>query len=90
MLKILIMGIILGLVIFTGCNVNSVVDKEKNICGEDSDCEYIWFTGRCNTPEYVAIVVEKCHNKTGPCLVEAQEREGVTCTCENNSCITHG
>ena len=69
---------------------NVLIDKEKNICLTDSDCEYIWVTGACNTPEYVARIMKKCQDGSGPCLLEAPPRENVTCTCESNKCITHG
>lgn len=65
------------------------VDKEKNICATDSDCEYIWYTGSCNVPEYVA-KIQKEQLEKGMLIGEAPPRENVTCTCENNKCITHG
>ena len=68
---------------------NIVIDKENNICEIDSDCEYIWYTGECNTPEYAA-KKQKEAQEQGMNIGEAPPREGVTCTCENNKCITHG
>jgi len=95
--KLLLVGIIFGIIFSAGCTVNEVtdkdkflVDKEKNMCEIDSDCEYIWFTGGCNTPEYVAKIMKDCDEGIGPCPAAALEREGVTCSCENNRCITHG
>jgi hypothetical protein len=61
-----------------------IVDKSNNVCSQNSDCQYIWFTGGCYTPEYVAKV-----QKSGVRNGEARRREGVTCTCEQNMCKTH-
>jgi len=66
----------------------SLCNKENNCCVEDSDCQYIWYTGGCNTPEYVA-KTQKEAQKQGILLGEAPSRENVTCTCENHKCITH-
>lgn len=63
--------------------------KSNNCCEVASDCEYIWFTGGCYIPEYVTRV-QKEAQASGRHIGEAREREGVTCTCENNKCITHG
>ncbi|KKT18605.1 MAG: hypothetical protein UW02_C0026G0001 [Candidatus Nomurabacteria bacterium GW2011_GWB1_43_7] len=64
-------------------------DLVNNICKVNSDCRYIWYTGGCNTPEYVGEIMKKCQDKSGPCPSEAQPRENVTCTCESNKCVTH-
>ena len=89
--------LLIGILFLVGCSVKNVIDrdivlidKEKNMCKTDSDCEYIWYTGGCNTPEYVAGIMEKYQDGSGPCPSEAPRREGVTCTCENNKCATHG
>jgi len=62
---------------------------ENNCCIQDSECVYIWPTGECNTPEFIEKVNEQ-NKKIGISPHHAQPREGVTCTCENNICITHG
>jgi uncharacterized protein YceK len=64
-------------------------NKEENCCTTDKDCEYAWFTGSCNTPEYVA-KRQKEAQEQGMHYGEAPPRENVTCTCENSKCITHG
>jgi hypothetical protein len=62
--------------------------KENNCCKKEDDCKYIWFTGQCNTPEYIT-KVQKENEKRGLRQGEAPYRENVTCTCENNACLTH-
>ncbi len=96
-MKILFTGLIIGVIFLSGCVVEEVtekdqmfIDKDKNMCGVDSDCEYTQYTGGCNTPEYVSGIMDKCKNGSGPCPSEAPGRDGVTCTCENNACITLG
>ena len=69
-------------------NLQVSCKKEENCCVKDGDCEYIWFTGACNTPEYVAKTQIENEEK-GLFLGEAPPRENVTCTCESNRCITH-
>jgi hypothetical protein len=64
-------------------------DLERNICSIDADCEYIWFTGGCYTPESVAKEWRQATCE-GRHVGEAPPREGVTCTCETKSCVTHG
>lgn len=63
-------------------------DKEENCCIKDEDCKYIWFTGGCNTPEYIA-KIQKEAAAAGIRNGEASPRDNVTCTCENTKCITH-
>jgi hypothetical protein len=75
-------------------SANTSCNKAANCCEKDADCKYIWYTGSCNTPEYV----EAQNNETlggGPHPSEAPKRENVTCTCEKREnvqgkCITHG
>lgn|GEM_PF-1714455 len=67
----------------TSCN------KEENCCVKDADCRYVWFTGVCNTPEYVA-KIKKESEARGVMNGEAPRRDNVTCTCENAKCVTHG
>jgi len=60
----------------------------KDFCSINSDCEYVWYAGGCYNPVYI----EKCWDKLkeqGLLPGEAPRREGVTCSCENNKCITH-
>jgi hypothetical protein len=70
-------------------NISVSCIKSNNCCEVASDCEYIWFTGGCYVPEYVTRVQKEAQEK-GMHIGEAREREGVTCSCENNKCITHG
>jgi hypothetical protein len=60
-----------------------------SICGSDDDCEYIWYTGGCYNPDYVVPCYEY-QKSQGILPSEAPRRENVTCSCENNECITHG
>jgi len=62
--------------------------KEENCCVTNEDCKYIWFTGTCNTPEYVT-KIQKEVEEQGRLNGEARPRENVTCTCESNQCVTH-
>lgn len=62
-------------------------NKEENCCVRNEDCEYFWFTGVCNTPEYVT-KVQKEAEEQGRINGEAPPRENVTCTCESNKCVT--
>lgn len=94
--KILFLGLILGILFLVGCTVNEsidedffFIDKENNLCEIDSDCEYIWYTGECHTPEYVA-KQQKEAQEQGRNIGEIPLREGVTCSCENYKCITYG
>jgi len=100
---LLLVGVFICTIFLASCSVeeapddtniseeNSVlIDKTKNMCEVDSDCEYIWYTGGCKTPESVAGVMDKCRDGSGPCPSESMRRENVTCSCENNTCITHG
>ena len=64
-------------------------NKEENCCMKDGDCWYAWFTGGCNTPEYVSKRHKEAEEK-GILIGEAPPRENVTCTCEDSVCITHG
>lgn len=89
--------ILVGIMLISGCAVkepsvgdSTLAEKENNICAIDSDCEYIWYTGGCNTPEYANKIMEKCQAGSGPCPSEAQPRENVTCSCENKACATYG
>lgn len=63
-------------------------NKAENCCVKNEDCRYIWFTGVCNTPEYVSKVLKDAE-KQGVRIGEAAPRENVTCTCEHNTCVTH-
>lgn len=62
--------------------------KENNCCLTNDDCKYVFFTGGCNTLEYVSKIEEEA-KKTGRKIGEALPRENITCTCEQNICITH-
>jgi len=62
--------------------------KEENCCMTNDDCKYIWFTGACNTPEYVT-KTQKEAEAQGIHNGEAPPRENVSCTCESNKCVTH-
>ncbi|MFH1587148.1 MAG: hypothetical protein ABID38_04785 [Candidatus Diapherotrites archaeon] len=61
----------------------------KDYCEIDSDCEYVWFTGGCFDPHKVGECMQELID-SGMRPGEAEPRDGVTCTCENNKCITHG
>lgn len=63
-------------------------NKEDNCCLKNDDCKYIWFTGACNTSEYVA-KIQKEAEEQGRRIGEAPPRDNVTCTCESNRCVTH-
>ena len=63
-------------------------NKEENCCVTNDDCKYIWFTGACNTPEYVT-KTQKEAEAHGRRNGEAPPRENVTCSCESNKCVTH-
>ena len=65
-----------------------ICNKEENCCAINEDCKYIWYTGGCNTSEYVAKKQKEAQEK-GMFISEAPRRENVTCTCENNKCVTH-
>ncbi|MDD2516045.1 MAG: DUF2569 family protein [Candidatus Gracilibacteria bacterium] len=65
-----------------------ICNKEENCCTINEDCKYIWYTGGCNTSEYVAKMQKEAQEK-GALIGEAPRRENVTCTCENNKCVTH-
>lgn len=67
---------------------NKQNDLINNICSENNDCKYIWYTGGCYIPEYIA-ERQKKNQEQGLSISEAQPRENVTCLCENNVCITH-
>lgn len=80
-------------VIINDSNANlekiSICVKSDNCCEQNSDCQYVQVTGGCQTPEFVKKVMDNCKAKTGPCPLEAKIKEGITCTCENNRCVTH-
>jgi len=61
-------------------------ERENNCCRSNVDCQYVWYTGGCNTPEYVAIR-QKEAREAGVKLGEAPRRENITCTCEMNRCV---
>jgi hypothetical protein len=63
-------------------------NKEENCCVTNDDCKYIWFTGACNTSEYVT-KIQKEAEAEGKRSGEAPPREDVTCSCESNKCVTH-
>jgi hypothetical protein len=63
-------------------------DKSDNCCVQNEDCQYISYTGGCNTPEYVA-KIQKEAEKKGLRNGEAPLRKNVTCTCESSKCVTH-
>ncbi|MFH2020683.1 MAG: hypothetical protein ABIJ34_04665 [archaeon] len=89
--------IFLGLVIslfLTGCinvtvesDATVLIDKSKNMCSADSDCEFVSFAGGCNTPQYIEKIMNACRDKTGPCPGEAPPRDPVLCKCENYACV---
>ena len=93
--KALCVWVIIGTLILSSCTVNEIkedkviIEKENNMCASNADCEYIWYTGGCNTPEYVGKEQQAALEK-GIFIGEAPSREGVTCTCEENKCVTHG
>ena len=68
-------------------NVDNV-KKNEDSCNQNDDCKYIWFTGGCHTPEYVA-KIQKEAESVGRRNGEAPSRENVFCTCESNVCVTH-
>jgi len=70
----------------TGATI--LCDKEQNCCINSDDCEYIWYTWGCNTADYVA-KKQKEAKEQRTLIGEAPRRENVTCSCENNICITH-
>jgi hypothetical protein len=70
-----------------GNEKNILCNKEKNCCTKDEDCQYVWFTGACNTPEYVA-KIQKENESNGLRNIEAPSRDNVTCTCGNAKCVT--
>jgi hypothetical protein len=87
----MVIGLFLAILIITACSPDKTAgDNETSACHADLDCSYIWYAGGCYTPAYVAAVMQKCQDKTGPCPAEAPKRENVTCTCEDNLCVTHG
>ncbi|MBU1245547.1 MAG: hypothetical protein KKH88_04455 [Nanoarchaeota archaeon] len=65
------------------------IGKGDDMCTVDSDCRYFGYADSCHTPEYMDGVHDRCEDGTGPCPSEAQGREGITCTCENNRCEEH-
>lgn len=67
---------------------NLSCNKKENCCVVNEDCKYIWFTGGCNTQEYVSKILKDAEEQ-GMKIGEAPLRENVTCTCENNKCVTH-
>ena len=90
---LIFLGIILLIIVvfvLNGIFKNSVVfmcQKSNNCCSIDSDCKYIWYTGSCNTPEYVDKIQ---HQSGGPSNSEAPWSPApVNCSCENNKCITN-
>ncbi len=92
MKKIFFIILLLYLLFIVGCTVNEADIKELNVCELDSDCQFIDFVGSCNTPEYVAQVMTKCQDKTGPCPSTPPGNplnKNITCTCENHVCVTH-
>lgn len=74
--------------VLTSTKEKLLCNKEENCCVKNEDCKYIWVTGACNTPEYVA-KIQKEAEKQGRRNGEAPPRENVTCTCESNKCVTH-
>jgi hypothetical protein len=67
----------------------AVCNKEDNCCRTNADCTYAWYTGGCYVGEYIN-KVQKEAREQGTNIGEAPSREGVTCTCELNKCVTHG
>ena len=61
----------------------------SDTCQKDADCGYAWFTGACHNPAWVQQRQELAQRQ-GLLLGEAPPRENVTCTCEQNICVTHG
>jgi len=74
----------------TDQNVGNDKKYKNNVdsCSQNEDCEYVWFTGGCHTSEYVAQIQNEA-KAAGTRNGEAPRREGVTCTCELNVCVTH-
>jgi hypothetical protein len=71
------------------CNLPDKTDKEKGICALDADCQYVWYTGGCYTPEYVGRTHKEAACDGRLIGGERPLREGVTCTCEKSACVTH-
>jgi hypothetical protein len=72
------------------CDLPPRTDKENNLCKLDTDCQYIWVTGGCYTPEYVDRRYKEAACEGILIGGEQPRREGVTCTCAKNACVTHG
>jgi hypothetical protein len=64
----------------------TLIDKVKDQCAQDNDCQFIWFTGGCHTPEYVARV-EADNKRLGIDLGRAPYREGIKCACVKAACV---
>lgn len=104
MKKLIILGFLfLGVIFLVGCGNKQIIqtqpakqpptskqvcDKEANCCMKNEDCKYFWYLGGCSTPEYVARKQKEAQEQ-GMNIGEAPPRENVTCTCENNKCVTH-
>jgi hypothetical protein len=94
LLVIIIILLVIGLV-YVFFNISKKEDKkdivsndlENNICSINSDCQYVSYTGGCNTPEYVA-KKQKEAKEQGISIGEAKPLQNVTCACESNKCIT--
>jgi len=65
---------------------NTQIQKTTDECEINTDCQYIWFTGGCHTPEYVKTMLEKAE-KEGIRLGEAPYKEGIACECQNSVCV---
>lgn len=100
MKKIITIGFLsINLIFLAGCEnkqkqpivqpetMKQVCNKEEDCCTKNEECKYIWYTGGCNTPEYVNEVQKKAEAQ-GMHIGEAPPRENVTCSCENNKCVT--
>jgi len=88
----LIAGLLVVVLVVSGCSEGetetSPCDMIK-VCETNEDCEYAWTTGGCYNLAYLGDCTRELREK-GVYMGEAPPREGVTCTCENNKCITHG
>jgi len=102
-MKIIIKLIILSVIIFlAGCSLQIddrqdqktssttiTCNKEDNCCLTNGDCQYIPYTGECNTPEYVSQQQKQAQDQ-GIMIGESRTRtSSATCACENSQCVTH-
>ena len=75
--------------LLTGCvqaNQNLNVDKNANECNVNADCQYIWLTDGCYTPEYIKYTTEEAEKKGIHLGSAGRERQGVICVCKDHKC----